>query len=152
MCTVSQLSVISKQMAECYQLIYGTDVSGVFLYGSYARGDNDVHSDIDIVAIVRGNRLELQQKLKKVWDRAADIGMENDVVVSPTVIPSDEFEKYKDTLPYYRNILREGNGLDDLSKYRLENVEIVVTMMISLLCHNRMPRNNIRMQRTSAKQ
>lgn len=111
MCTVSQLSVISKQMAECYQLIYGTDVSGVFLYGSYARGDNDVHSDIDIVAIVRGNRLELQQKLKKVWDRAADIGMENDVVVSPTVIPYDEFEKYKDTLPYYRNILREGKRI-----------------------------------------
>ncbi len=42
--------------------------------------------------------------------------------------------------------------MDDLSKYRLENVEIVVTMMISLLCQNRMPRNNIRMQRSSAKQ
>lgn len=31
-----------------------------------------------------------------------------DIVVSPTVIPYDEFKKYQDTLPYYRNILQEG--------------------------------------------
>lgn len=35
--------------------------------------------------------------------------MENDIVVSPTVIPYDEFKKYQDTLPYYRNIMQEGN-------------------------------------------
>ena len=39
---------------------------------------------------------------------SADIGLENDVVVSPTVIPYDEFEEYKEKLPYYRNIAREG--------------------------------------------
>ena len=33
-----------------------------------------------------------------------DIGLENDVVVSPTVIPFDEFEEYKQTLPFYMNI------------------------------------------------
>lgn len=68
-------------------------------------------SDIDIVAIVRGNREDLQQKLKRVWDISADIGLENDIVVSPTVIPYDEFEKYKEVLPYYSNILREGKQI-----------------------------------------
>lgn len=34
--------------------------------------------------------------------------MEHDTIVSPTVIPYDEFEEYKETLPYYRNIVREG--------------------------------------------
>ena len=34
--------------------------------------------------------------------------LENDVVVSLTVIPFDEYEKYKQTLPYYRSIQREG--------------------------------------------
>ena len=69
-------------------------------------GDNQ--SDIDIAAIVKGSRLDLQNKLKAVWDISADIGLENDVVVSPTVIPYDEFEEYKEKLPYYRNIAREG--------------------------------------------
>lgn len=108
MCTQNQLNVISEQMAEIYYSIYGNAVSGVFLYGSYARGDNTDDSDIDIVAIVKGSRTDLQDRLKAVWDLSADIGLENDVVVSPTVIPYDEFEKYKSILPYYRNIAEEG--------------------------------------------
>lgn len=111
MCTKVQLNDISKQMVECYHSVYGNDVADIFLYGSYARGDNDSNSDIDIAAIVKGNRVELQQKLKIVWDISADIGLENDVVVSPTVIPYDEFVEYKEKLPYYMNIVREGRKI-----------------------------------------
>ena len=108
MCTYTQLHQVPNQMAQCYHDIYGADIVGIFLYGSYARGDYDNQSDIDIAAIVKGSRLDLQNKLKAVWDISADIGLENDVVVSPTVIPYDEFEEYKEKLPYYRNIAREG--------------------------------------------
>lgn len=108
MCTKNQLNNISQQMVEIYRDIYGEDVAGIFLYGSYARGDNSEDSDIDIVAIVKGNRLLLQDKLRTVWDLSADIGLEHDTVVSPTVIPYDEFEEYKEVLPYYRNIAKEG--------------------------------------------
>lgn len=111
MCTSAQLDTISKQMVECYRSVYGMDVTGIFLYGSYARGDYEDDSDIDITAIVKGERVELQQKLKKVWDISADIGLENDVIVSPTVIPHDEFEAYKEILPYYMNILKEGRRI-----------------------------------------
>ncbi len=84
---------------------------GIFLYGSYARGDYDDESDIDIAAVVKGRRQELQDKLKQMWDISAEIGLQNDVVVSPVVIPYDEFEKYKDILPYYRNIVKEGKRI-----------------------------------------
>ena len=83
----------------------------IVLYGSYARGDFDEESDIDIVAIVKGKRAELQKKLKQIWDLSADLGLENDVVVSPMVIPYDEFMKYKESLPYYRNIEKEGRKI-----------------------------------------
>lgn len=111
MCTSSKVNHVSQQMVECYRNTYGVDIAGIFLYDSYARGDFNEYSDIDIVAIVRGNRTELQQKLKKIWDMSADIGIENDIVVSPTVIPYDEFEEYKDKLPYYTNILKEGKRI-----------------------------------------
>ena len=29
-------------------------------------------------------------------------------IISPVVIPYDEYMKYKDDVPYYRNISREG--------------------------------------------
>ena len=84
------------------------DIVKILLYGSYARGDGQPDSDIDIVAIVHGERRFLQEQLKKVWDISSELELEYGTIVSPTVIPLEEFEKYKDDLPYYRNIQKEG--------------------------------------------
>lgn len=111
MCTIRQVDIISEQMKECYKSVYGGDIVEIFLYGSYARGDYSSESDIDIVAIVKGDRLELQKKLKAIWDMSAEIGLENDVIVSPMVIPYDEFLRYRKSLPYYRNIIKEGKRI-----------------------------------------
>lgn len=107
MCTRAQLKDIASQLVDVYRNIYGDDIVEILLYGSYARNEETDQSDVDIVAIVKGNRLDLQKKLKIVWDISADIGLENDVVVSPTVVPFDEFEKYREILPYYMNIEKE---------------------------------------------
>lgn len=80
----------------------------IYLYGSYARGDYNTESDIDIMAIVKGERQELQNQLKKIWDVVSDLELDYEVVISLTVIPYSEFETYKDILPYYRNIVQEG--------------------------------------------
>lgn len=111
MCTESQLNSIVKAMVECYRAAYGKDIVDIVLYGSYARGDYTEASDIDIAAVVRGSRQALQEKLKRVWDVSAELGLENDIIVSPTVIPYDEFMRYKQTLPYYRNIAEEGKKI-----------------------------------------
>lgn len=111
MCTIRQLDMISERMKECYKSVYGDDIVEIILYGSYARGDYSSESDIDMVAIVKGDRLELQKKLKIIWDMSAEIGLENDVVVSPAVIPYDEFLRYGKILPYYRNISKEGQRI-----------------------------------------
>lgn len=111
MCTEIQLNMIQNEMVKCYQQVYGKDIVDIFLYGSYARGDYDSESDIDFAAIVYGEREALQQKLKVIWDMSVDIGIENDVVISPIVIPHDEFEKYQEILPYYRSILTEGKRI-----------------------------------------
>lgn len=111
MCTESQLSRIIKAMVDCYRVVYGDDIVEIVLYGSYARGNYTEDSDIDIVALVRGSREVLQAKLKQVWDVSAELGLENDIIVSPTVVPYDEFMKYKQSLPYYRNIAEEGKKI-----------------------------------------
>ena len=108
MCTYTQLHQVTNQMAQCYHDIYGADIVGIFLYGSYARGDYHTDSDLDVVAIVHGDRKTLQQQLKKVWDFSCELELEYDTILSPTVIPYEEFKQYQTVLPYYRNISQEG--------------------------------------------
>lgn len=108
MCDKTQLNKITNQIVEAYRDIYGQSIKNIVMYGSFARGDFDDESDIDFAAIVVGERQELQKKLEEVWDKASDIGLENDAVVSPVVIPYEEFLEYKDKLPYYRNIDKGG--------------------------------------------
>lgn len=111
MCTKSELNAILKQIIEVYHTVYGNDIVKIVLYGSYARGDYEKDSDIDIVAIVQGKRAELQQRLKRVWEVSSELELEYGTIISPTIIPFEEFEKFKDDLPYYKNILNEGVNL-----------------------------------------
>ncbi len=108
MCGKNELNIILKELAKAYTDVYGEDIVTILLYGSYARGDNNSESDVDVVAIVKGNREELQSKLKEIWDVSCDLELEYETILSPTVIPYDEYMKYKDDLPYYRNIEKEG--------------------------------------------
>ena len=108
MCTRNELNQILNIMAETYKAVYGDDLVRNLLYGSYARGDNTHDSDVDIVAIVHGDRRDLQAKLMNVWDVSSDLELQYETIVSPTVIPYEEFQKYRDDVPYYRNIEQEG--------------------------------------------
>lgn len=108
MCTKNELHLILESVIKAYQSVYGDSIVKIVLYGSYARGDNQTDSDIDIVAIVQGEREVLQNGLRSVWDISSELELEYGTIVSPTVIPYAEFEKYKNDLPYYRNIECEG--------------------------------------------
>jgi len=43
-----------------------------------------------------------------VWDQTCDLELGYEMVLSPSVIPYEEFEKYREDLSYYRNIANEG--------------------------------------------
>lgn len=108
MCNKAELQEIIHSVMKAYRDVFGAEMVEVLLYGSYARGDYEQDSDIDLVAIVHGQRKDLQEKLKRIWDISADLELEHGIIISPTVIPYEEYEKYKEDIPYYRNISREG--------------------------------------------
>jgi predicted nucleotidyltransferase len=82
-------------------------IENVILFGSKARGDSDVHSDIDLLLISSGG-LHWRDE-KAVVDALFDIGMEYDVIFSPLFASSEEWEKglFK-VFPIYEEITREG--------------------------------------------
>ena len=94
MCSKNDLNIILSELAAAYKEVYGNDVVKILLYGSYARGDYDENSDVDIAAIVKGNREELQEKLKIIWERSQKLELEYETILSPVVIPYDEYKEY----------------------------------------------------------
>ncbi len=65
MCTRNELNLILQAMTQAYQAVYGENIVKIILYGSYARGDYQNNSDIDIVAIVQGDREKTSTRLEK---------------------------------------------------------------------------------------
>ena len=112
MCTRSELESITTQLVKEYRLLYGATLKEVILYGSYARGDFDDESDIDVVAIVDQPRLEIGKSYRKLGEVASSLSLSYGLTVSPSVIPFNDYMRYRNALPYYRNISNEGVRLD----------------------------------------
>lgn len=108
MCNESTLNKILKEIRNAYENVYGDKLVKVVLYGSYARGDYDDESDIDIVGIVDGERKELDNQIDKIGEISSDLGLESDLLICTDVIPMKEFIKYKNAVAYYKNIEKEG--------------------------------------------
>lgn len=105
------LDIICKKVVECYKKIYGDKIRGIYLYGSYARGDFDEDSNINFAAVVEGDRRNLQEKRGKVLDETVRIDLDYDVITSPQVISAADFERYGKEIPDYRDIMREGKRI-----------------------------------------
>ncbi len=99
--------VISRFINEVSNLI-GNRLKKVILYGSYARGDYDKNSDIDIMILTDFNDEELIQNRIKIRDIACDIELEEDVVISPIVRNIDKYNERVDIIPFYINVQKEG--------------------------------------------
>lgn len=108
MCNREKLNVILKEAYKGLEKIFEGKLEAVILYGSYARGDYDEESDIDIMALVDLDKSELAKYRRRVSELAGDIDIEYDVLLSVKLQDKFTFEKYKSALPYYMNVEREG--------------------------------------------
>ncbi len=104
MCTQDHVQEILHTVTDAARERYGMLLQCVILYGSYARGDYDEESDIDVLVLVK----QAQQDPFPFADIAAALLLQYGVLVSIVVKDTAQFEKYKDILPYYQAIQKEG--------------------------------------------
>ena len=70
---------------------YKERLVGVFLFGSWARGDATPESDID-VAVILQEPVDVWQELKHCSGLRAEVCLKNDVCVNLTFLPWSRFK------------------------------------------------------------
>jgi len=113
-CDSDKLQVICNKSGEKMREIFGDKLINVILYGSYARGDYNQYSDIDVMALVDMEKLELGKYRRKVTSFMSDIGLEHDVLLSIKLQDKVTFDKWQYDLPLFMNVKKEGIVINDL--------------------------------------
>jgi len=86
-------------------------ITRVILFGSKARGDSRLDSDIDVLVIVRREDWRLSNAISTL---AARISLENGVLLGPIVIGQERWERMeRERFSLYRNIIKEGLVLEE---------------------------------------
>ena len=107
------ISDILYEYAQGIKKIFGKNLKRIILYGSYARGDYNESSDVDIMILVDLDDAKIKQKTSELAEYNLDMELKCDLQLSPVVINEEQFEYWSDTLPFYKNILKEGIRIAD---------------------------------------
>ena len=99
---------IIKETKELCEILFQDKLYDFYLYGSYARGDYDKYSDIDLLITLNISDKEIIKYRKQIVNITNAILKKYDIMVSIVMVPLDRFMQYSKVLPFYRNILKEG--------------------------------------------
>ena len=85
---------------------FGNKVLKIILFGSYARGDFDNESDVDIFVLVNDNDLRKYRKERvKIITEFLEL---HNFLLSIRIINSTSFSNYNDVVPFYQNVMKQG--------------------------------------------
>lgn len=104
----SNITPVINEFIENIKNLLKNRLKKVILYGSYARGDYNNSSDIDIMILTDFSDEEIEEYREQIYDIAYDIELENNVFFSPLIRNIDVFNKRTDYIPFYRNVKEEG--------------------------------------------
>lgn len=96
------------ELTESLKKIYSDKLKTVLLYGSVAKGTQTDDSDIDIMVLIDGNNDELRQYDDKLSDISTDFSLKYLKVLSVVDISYQEYEEWKNSSPFYKNVSEEG--------------------------------------------
>ena len=99
---------IVKEAKTLCSMLFKEKLQDVYLYGSYARGDFNKYSDVDILVTVDMDDEQLIKYRKFIMKIDHELTWKYDIIVSIITVPTGRFSRFVDILPFYRNVKAEG--------------------------------------------
>lgn len=103
-----QIQKVMYLFSQEVRKILGEDLCKIIVYGSYARGDFDEYSDVDVMVLTSLVESEIKPIEYILYDVAFDFLMEYGVDISVIVKNEEHFKYWLGALPFYDNVEREG--------------------------------------------
>jgi len=111
--TKDEIYLIMNELIEKTIPIFGDKLKKVILYGSYARGDFDEESDVDVMFLVDEDDENLRTYRKPIRKVESDIDFKYDILLCGIVQNQNKFYRYINDIPFYSKVYKEGVVLYD---------------------------------------
>ena len=108
-----QIEQILKDCKNKVSKFYGERLSKMLLYGSWARGEANEGSDIDLLIALKG-RVNNLKEIGRMKDIINDIQFENGIEISTITVSENQYKK--NNMPVYLNIRNEGIEITEYLK------------------------------------
>jgi len=95
-----------EEMIPGLQKIYGNLIDSIILYGSTARGTQRDDSDVDVAILLHPGATRTMRD--QMLDLIVDLELACGKVLSVLCIDYEKFTEWKDILPFYKNIQKDG--------------------------------------------
>ncbi len=106
--TEEELKKITDHLIKLLLDVSDLKIEKIILYGSYARGEANDESDIDILVLCDDREEKLDKKRSSVNRIGSRISLENDIDVAVRIKDKNQFEKWVNVVPFYQSVDREG--------------------------------------------
>ena len=98
---------IQKFIKQVKELL-GIRLKKIILYGSYARGDYNKQSDVDIMILTDLSFKEIEEYRDKISDTTYDIELNTGIILSPVIKNIEKYNSRIHFVPFYKNVEKEG--------------------------------------------
>ena len=102
------LDRIMNSICRFAEKLFAEKLYKVILYGSYARGDFDEESDIDVMVVVDMNAANLRHYEALFTEFSSDASLENEVLIVPLLCDKARFEAQMKYMPFIQSVNLEG--------------------------------------------
>jgi predicted nucleotidyltransferase len=103
-----QLKEVLTKIVQFSHEVFGNQLEEVILFGSYARGDYVDGSDVDVMVVANMDDQVLQSHQMEYSRLGTALAMQYGILLSVVLQDSDTLRRWKNTIPFYRNVMTEG--------------------------------------------
>lgn len=101
----SKVARALTELKEGLKTLYGERLKGVYLFGSYSRGDFTEGSDVDI-AVLLEDEISIGEEIDRIGVIASEISLRYGITLSVLPVPETWWMNRKS--PWLENLRREG--------------------------------------------